>query len=208
MLLKLSCTVCVILLSQRSCWGVNILSLDLTHWKLKPQSVWCVCLYVCVSVHSCVWTKCATTACLLANNTFCLFGSHTPVRTGYFKLSHTHTDTFNHAHTDTQTDVSSPILFSICCLIDWWVQTQQGWMCPPELLPWWLRTPPQVRLSLAPVLLPFWSMSLQLDQTGIDFLVVWQGECAYTPACYVCVCVHDRKRDRQSAGNTFQQAFV
>lgn len=53
--------------------------------KLSAVSMYGVC------AHSCVQTKCATAACLKANITVCLFGSHTPVRSGYIKLSHTHT---------------------------------------------------------------------------------------------------------------------
>lgn len=57
--------------------------------SLRAQSVWCV--YYC---YSCVWTKCATTACLLASNTVCLLGIHAHVRSDYIKLSLSHTHIF------------------------------------------------------------------------------------------------------------------
>lgn len=56
-------------------------------------------VYYC---YSCVWTKCATTARLLASTTVCLLGIHAHVRRDYIKLSLTHT----HSH---RRVLSSPI---------------------------------------------------------------------------------------------------
>lgn len=137
----LSCIWVIILLpaSLGTRRSIPVILLSVRRWKFYVNTSfneswnynWSdVC--VCVSVRSCVRAKRATTACVLANNTFCLFGSNT----------HPHKPSLCHTHAQIhRTDLSSPILFPICCLIDWWVQTQQGWMCPPELLLWWLRTP-------------------------------------------------------------------
>lgn len=110
-----------------------------SHPWFWPNKSWIHNLSVCVCVSV---TKCATTACLWASKTvWCL---------AVLLLLQ-----------PAQTNLSSPILFSICYQIDWWVQTQQGWICPPELLPWWCWTPPQVRLSLAHILLLLWSAAFR-----------------------------------------------
>lgn len=102
--------------------------LFLSIFLVSMKAVITTCLMyvrVCACVHSCVWTKCATAACLLANNTVCLFGSHTPVRTGFIKLSHTHT----HACTDAQTNLSSPISFpSVVWSIDEFRHSRGGYV--------------------------------------------------------------------------------
>lgn len=188
------------------------LSLYLTRWKLKPQSVWCVGLHV--SVHSCEGTQCATTACLLANNTFCLFGSHTPGRTGYFKLTHTHTHTDYQPHTYRYTNrpVLSNLIFHL--LSDRLMSSDTTGV---DMSPWAVTVVTedpasgQAVTGSSPAASLVSVFTIRPDQDRFVFSYNLMEECAYTPAfcMYVlCVCVQSTVQHWQLFSFTFQRAFV
>lgn len=93
------------LLFSKLSWTIQISEKSMCDQSVTLHHlILCVCLFMSFMR---IWTKCATTACRFANNTLCLFGSHTPVRTDYIK----HTYQLRHTHADRR--VLSSLIFHL-----------------------------------------------------------------------------------------------
>lgn len=140
------------------------------------------CMQVAASVHSHAWTKCATAACLLANNTFCLFGSHSPVTTVTQARTYRYTD--------------RPVLSNLIShlLSDRLMSSDTAGV---DVSPWAVTVvtedpaPGQAVTGSNPAASLVNVSAIRPDQDRFSYSLM--GECAYTPAFQVHVRVWQKR---------------